>query len=64
MPVTHHNDKVDFAPAGKLDAMEPVKARKERVRVVLNVGVIGRQDRAQEAVLGMADSFDDKLEVA
>jgi hypothetical protein len=60
----HHDDKMDLAPARQLDAMEAVETREERVRVALDVGVIGREERAQEAVLGVTDRLDDELEIS
>ena len=59
-----HDHEVDFASVGKLDAVEAVEARDERVWIVLHMLVVLLQDLPQVLVLGMMDGLDDEAVVA
>ena len=59
-----HDDEMDFATTGELDAMETVKSGKEGVGVTLHVVVIALEYGAKEFVLRVMDCLDDEAIVA
>lgn len=59
-----HYDEVDFATAGKLDTVEAVKPREERMWVRFDMGVVRWQDAQKEGMFGMVDGLDNEAVVA
>ena len=59
-----HDDEMDLASIGYLNAVEAVKLGKKRVWVVLYVVVVVLQNLSKELVFGVVNSLDDVLVVA
>lgn len=59
-----HNHEMNLPPPRQLDPMQSVEARKERVRVLLDVLVVLLEDLAQELVLRVSDRLDDEPVIA
>jgi hypothetical protein len=59
-----HDNEVNLLPMRQLDAMQSVKPRDERMRVLLDVLVVVLEDGAEELVLAVPDGLDDEAVVA
>ena len=59
-----HDNEVDLASVGYLDAMQAVKLGKKGVWVLLDVCIVVLQDFAEEFVFGVMYGFDDVLVIS
>ena len=59
-----HDDEVDLASVGYLNAMKAIKLGKKRVWVFLYVVVVVLQDLPEELVFGVVNRLDDVFVVA
>lgn len=59
-----HDDKMDFASVGYLNAMKAIKLRKKSVWVFLYVVVVVLQDFSKELVFGVVNGLDDVFVVS
>ena len=59
-----HDDEMDFASVGYLNAMKAIKLRKKSVWVFLYVVVVVLQDFSKELVFGVVNGLDDVFVVS